>query len=80
MSEPAVAMGVSPADRVAGSVDADSIRSFPAHNANHNVRGDSTLLACTQYATTGFWVGSWVGVLCFWANGSGSGSKAERAF
>ena len=30
-----------------GSVDTDSICSFPRHNANHNVRGDATLLAYT---------------------------------
>ena len=29
-------------------MDADSIRSFSGHNANHNVRGDATLLACTN--------------------------------
>jgi uncharacterized protein (DUF885 family) len=29
-------------------MDADSIRSFPEHNTNHNVRGHATLLPCTN--------------------------------
>ena len=29
-------------------MDADSIRSFPGHNANHNVRGHAALLPCTN--------------------------------
>ena len=39
------AAGVSPADAL---FDAYSIRNFPSHNANHKMRGDATLLACSN--------------------------------
>ena len=41
--------GVSPADRVATALwTLTAFAVFPGHNPNHNVRGDATLLACTN--------------------------------
>ena len=49
MSEHAVVAGVSPADPVATALwTLTAFAVFPGHNANHNVRGDATLLACTN--------------------------------